>query len=558
MSSAGALGELARARVLERIWERDAALWKSDPAHQAIITSSLGWLSVPRWTRERAGELAAFAREIRPEFDDVVVLGMGGSSLCSEVLRGAFPPREGWPRLRVLDSTLPGAVAALEQSLDLTRSLFVVASKSGTTTEPVMFQKYFWDRVRRARGEEAGRSFIAVTDPATKLEREALRDGYRHVFLNPSDIGGRYSALSFFGMVPAAIAGIDVGTFLDRAIAAADRCSASSPVESNPAAALGAALGAQSRAGRDKVTIVASGRLRGLGLWIEQLVAESTGKEGKGILPIALEPLGSPEVYASDRLFVHIAIEGEQDAGELERVAKLEAAGHPVLRRALADPLDLGAEFFVWELATAVAGWFLGINPFDQPNVQDSKDNTKRLLDEFKAKGTLPSAPRLGGSGGLELFGAAERAGSDARDVLGRLFASAREGDYVALLAFIPETEERNARFASIRASIMRATRLATTLGYGPRFLHSTGQLHKGGADNGVFIQITEGAGGDVPIPGEPFGFGVLAAAQAQGDFEALLSRGRRAVRVQLANVDSGIGELAAALEEALEGNVTR
>jgi glucose-6-phosphate isomerase len=547
VTSRGAAG-LARERVLERIWARDAALWKSEPDHQKIIGNSLGWLSVPRWTRERADDLVSFAEEVRSEFDDVVVLGMGGSSLCSEVLRNAFPAPAGWPRLRVLDSTVPGAVAALDASLDPARTLFVVASKSGTTTEPVMFQKYFWSRVREARGANAGRAFIAVTDPATQLEREATRDGYRRVFLNPPDIGGRYSALSFFGMVPAAIAGIDVRALLDRAIAAAHRCSATEALESNPAALLGLALGENAAAGRDKVTIVASGALAALGLWIEQLVAESTGKEGKGILPIALEPLDEAGAYGRDRLFVAVSIGPSPEEAKLRR---LEAAGHPVLRRVLADPLDLGAEFFVWELATAIAGWSLGINPFDQPNVQESKDNTRRLLEEYKRSGRLPGLPRLGGDGRLEMFGAKAGEGSPA-DVLAALFGEVREGDYLALLAYIPETDARNERFAAIRSAIMRSRRVATTLGYGPRFLHSTGQLHKGGADNGVFIQIVERAPEDVRIPDEPFGFAVLAAAQAQGDFEALLSRGRRGVRVQLASVDEGIAELARAIDAAL------
>jgi glucose-6-phosphate isomerase len=549
MSVAGALGRIERERVLPRIWERDAALWKSEPEHQKIIANSLGWLTVPRWTRERADDLVAFADGVRGEFDDVIVLGMGGSSLCSEVLRGAFAPRTGWPRLRVLDSTVPGAVAALDAALDLARALFIVASKSGTTTEPVMFQKYFWERVRGARGGDAGRSFIAVTDPGTQLEREATRDGYRRIFVNPPDIGGRYSALSFFGMVPAAIAGIDVRSLLDRAIAAADACASFVPLESNPAALLGAALGANALEGRDKVTIVASENLPALGLWIEQLVAESTGKEGKGILPIALEPLEDAVAYGTDRLFVSIREGGA--AAEAGVLTDLEDAGHPVLRRTLADPLDLGAEFFIWELATAIAGWFLGINPFDQPNVQESKDNTRRLLEEFRASGRLPTLPRRGGSGALELFGA-EAGEGRAVEVLRDLLGSSREGDYVAILAYVPETDARNVRFAEMRSALMRSRRVATTLGYGPRFLHSTGQLHKGGPDDGIFLQIVERAPADVAIPGEPFGFAVLAAAQAQGDFEALLARGRRAIRIQLEAVDRGLDELAVGLGEAL------
>ncbi len=547
-----ALANLDRENILDRIWKRDASVWKDDETHRAIIANSLGWLTVPQWTLERLPEILPIADALRGEFRDVVVLGMGGSSLCSEVLRTAFVRREGWPRLHVLDSTVPAAVRALEEAVDLPRTLFIVASKSGTTTEPVMFQKYFWSRVGDAGGDP-GRGFVAITDPDTQLHAEAKRDGYRHVFLNPADIGGRYSALSLFGMVPAALAGIDVHALLGRAAEATRECEPGRAASENPAAKLGASLGTLAKGGRDKVTIVASGRLAALGLWIEQLVAESTGKEGKGILPIANEPLEAPEAYGADRVFVHVAIDGETDAATAERLRALRAAGHPVLERRLRDAADLGREMFVWELATAIAGALLEIDPFDQPNVQESKDNTKRILAAFRETGALSQPDRLAADEGLAAFGDRSWAGDGVAGAIARLVGSVKDGDYVALLAYVHETPARNRAFAALRSEIMRACRVATTAGYGPRFLHSTGQLHKGGAGNGVFLQITADDAA-LPIPGEPFGFETLVAAQAQGDFEALAARGRRALRIHLADGDGGRDAIREIVGRALAG----
>lgn len=548
-----ALARIKADKVVDRIWKKDASLWKSESEHTKIIEASLGWLTVPGWTLARTRELTEFAESIRGEFDHAVVLGMGGSSLCSEVLRTAFPRREGWPRLHVLDSTVPEAVRRLEAQLDLRRTLFIVASKSGTTTEPMMFQKYFWERVRELTGSP-GASFIAITDPDTVLQRQAEREGYRHVFLNPPDIGGRYSALSLFGMVPAAIAGIDVEAILGAAGAASLACSPAVPAEDNPAARLGAAIGAMAAEGRDKVTIVCSGALAAFGLWIEQLVAESTGKEGKGILPIAQEPLEAPQAYGADRLFVRIRLASENADSEARAIERFREAGHPVMERVLPSAAALGEEFFIWELATAISGWMLGINPFDQPNVQESKDNTKQLLERFRNEGSLPKPHHLGGSEGIEVFGDARWSSTGSAslaELVESLLSTARPGDYLAFLLYLAESDERNRQVAAMRSEVMEVFRIATTAGYGPRFLHSTGQLHKGGTDQGLFLQITGEEGGDLPIVGEPFGFSTLAAAQAGGDFQALDSRKRRALRIHLEDVDRGLEKLATAIERA-------
>jgi transaldolase/glucose-6-phosphate isomerase len=517
-------------KFVERIWKKDATLWKDGEEHGKIIANSLGWLRAPQAMQKELGEIVAFAESVRSEFAEVVVLGMGGSSLCAEVVRRVFGRREGYPALSVLDSTVPEAVRALESRLDLGRTLFIVASKSGTTTEPVMFHRYFYDRVKSVKGNKAGQNFIAVTDPGTQLVRDAERDGFRKVFLNPPDIGGRYSALSKFGLVPAAIAGVDVRQFLDRAVQAAHIATIPS-VRKNPAALLGAAIGALALEGRDKLTLITPAPLDTMGLWIEQLIAESTGKEGKGILPVAGEPPLQPQEYGHDRLFVAVRM---RRSDETERLRALAAAGHPVIDIVLEDALDLGETFFVCEFATAVGGAILGINPFDQPNVQESKDNTRRLLDEFKSSGTMGTP--------------APQARPD-DPAVASLLEQVKAGDYLALTQYFAETPARERLIAAIREAVARELRVATTSGYGPRFLHSTGQLHKGGGGNGAFIQLTGGPRADVPIPGEPFGFGTLARAQAIGDFQSLLSRKRRAVSVDLGeDVERGLERLRDAL----------
>ncbi|MFP5262329.1 MAG: bifunctional transaldolase/phosoglucose isomerase [Blastocatellia bacterium] len=526
-------------RWVERIWKKDASLWKADEAHQKIIGNALGWVAVVDLLSDHADELAAFSDDVRHEgFTHVMLLGMGGSSLCPEVFRRTFGRREGFPELHVLDSTDPATVKSFEQSVDLPRTLFAVASKSGTTTEPLMFYKYFFNRVREVKGGGAGQNFVAITDPGTLMEEMARGDGFRRIFLNPADIGGRYSALSYFGMVPAALQGFDFKSLLARARSMAEACSPSSPAGDNPAALLGAILGTLANAGRDKLTLSTSDDISSLGLWVEQLIAESTGKEGKGIIPVAGEPLARPEVYGGDRLFVHVGV-GAPSGETEEKLRALEAAGHPVVRRTLNDPLDLGAEFYAWEMATAIAGACIGINTFDQPNVQESKDNTKRLLEEYKKNGALPEQELAAEGRGLKVFCERETRdelgpGLPVGKFIGAHLKRAGAGDYVALLDYIQITDEHEELIQAIRVRLRDGLRVATTTGYGPRFLHSTGQLHKGGPPSGVFTQITADNSVDVPIVNEPFTFGVLKQAQALGDFQSLASRRRRAIRVHL------------------------
>jgi len=529
-----AISRIEKEKFVERIWNKDATLWKSDEAHKKIISNALGWLTVPDQMLKNAKGLREFAESVRRDFDDIVVLGMGGSSLCSEVTRRVFGKRDGYPALSVLDSTVPEAVRNLESRINLKRTLFMVASKSGTTTEPAMFHRYFYERVKSVKGDRAGENFIAVTDPNTQLGRDAQRDKFRKVFINPADIGGRYSALSYFGLVPAAIAGVDVETLLDRAVHAAHVAIVPSP-KKNPAAMLGAVIGALASQGRDKLTLITPPPLDTLGLWIEQLIAESTGKEGKGVLPVAGEPPLDARDYGKDRLFVAVRLRGSDD---VRRLKELSDAGHPVVDQVLADPLDLGEIFFTWEFATAVAGALLGIDAFDQPNVQESKDNTKKLLEEFKSTGQMT-------------FSATQVKPDD--PAVARLISEVKPGDYVALTEYFAENPKRDKLIAEIRETIARSLHVATTTGYGPRFLHSTGQLHKGGPPNGVFLQMTGGGGEDVAIPGEKFGFGVLVRAQAIGDFQSLASRKRRAISVDLgSDVERGLEKLAQTVKQAV------
>ncbi|HEX8171658.1 MAG TPA: bifunctional transaldolase/phosoglucose isomerase [Thermoanaerobaculia bacterium] len=522
-----------------RIWSKEAALWKSEEEHRKTIDNALGWLHVAEQVQTQMRAVAEIIDHTRREFDKVVVLGMGGSSLCSEVVRRLFGKREGWPELLVLDSTVPEAVQALEAKLELARTLFIVASKSGTTTEPLMFQRYFYDRVRAVRGDAAARQFIAITDPQTKLAADAMAAGYRMTVLNMPDIGGRYSALSYFGLVPMALTGVDTTTLLDRAVHAG-HISTIPQIRKNPAALLGVVIGAMALQGRDKLTLITPRPLDTLGLWVEQLIAESTGKEGKGIVPIAGEPPLKASEYGNDRLFVCVRLRASD---ETARLRELTDAGHPVVDFVLEDALDLGETFFVWEFATAIAGKILGINPFDQPNVQESKDNTKALLEEYTSSGKM--------SGDDDSAAHHPKVGD--ADAIASLLAQVRAGDYVALTQYFGETSSREERIREIRETIARELHVATTSGYGPRFLHSTGQLHKGGGANGVFLQLTGGPGNDVPLPEEKFTFGVLARAQAIGDFQSLMKRDRRALSIDLGrDVDDGLKRLAEAVKNAV------
>jgi transaldolase/glucose-6-phosphate isomerase len=499
------LETLARDQAVRRLWAHDPTLWSDDP-QTPEIRNRLGWLTVGKPMARQAAALAAFANEVRGEFDRVVLCGMGGSSLAPEVLWRTFGKRNGYPSLVVLDTTDPRAIARIEGEGDLRRTLFLVSSKSGTTQETLSYFRYFWERTR-GRGAQ----FVAITDPGTPLERLAKEQGFRRVFGNPADIGGRYSALSYFGLVPAALIGVDVAALLHRAHRMAEACASCVPAVENPGAWLGAVLGEAVRAGRDKVTFVLSPGVASYGLWAEQLLAESTGKQGTGVVPVADEPLGDVAVYGADRVFVSIALRGEPAEDTERRLAALAEAGHPVVRFTLEDRDDLGAEFFRWEFATAVAGAILKINAFDQPNVAESKANTKNVL-AGEAKVTAK---------------AADRAALDA------FLSGIPAGHYLALMAYLPPNGENDRRLAAIRLALRDRLTVATTLGYGPRFLHSTGQLHKGGPATGHFLQITDPPAQDLAIPGESFTFGRLEAAQADGDYQALAGRGRAVLRVE-------------------------
>jgi transaldolase/glucose-6-phosphate isomerase len=535
-----AVSRADKEKFVTRIWAKDSTLWKSDDAHRKIIDNSLGWLRVPEISAGLVKQFREVLDELREEFSFVVVLGMGGSSLVSEVVRKAFGKQEQMPELLVLDSTVPEAVSLLEARLDLRRTLFIVASKSGTTTEPVMFHRYFYDRVKAIRGGAAGQQFIAITDPGTQMVEDATRDHFRFVFLNMADIGGRYSALSLFGILPMYLSGVDVQQLLDRATHTG-HIAGIPQVRKNTPALLGCALGALALQGRDKLTLITPRPLDSLGLWAEQLIAESTGKEGKGIVPIANEPALAANEYGNDRVFLSVRLRGRDE--ETARLRELADAGHPVIDYVIEDVLDLGEVFFVFEIATAVAGAILDVNPFDQPNVQESKDNTRRLLEQYTSTGAMSVSANV----------PSVRVSVSDADAIARQLSTVKPGDYVALTQYFGETIAREEKLAAIRETIARELRVATTSGYGPRFLHSTGQLHKGGGDNGVFLQLTGGRGDDLPIANEKFTFGVLARAQAIGDYESLASRNRRAISVDLGeDIDAGLDQLATAVKTAL------
>ena len=553
------LKELRQTDFVRRLWAKDPTLWHSDPAQQKIIRNALGWLHVTEQQVHDLPRIKGVAESVRAAgFKHALLLGMGGSSLCPEVFRITFGVVPGYPELHVLDSTVPAQVRSFEKRVDLARTLCIVASKSGTTTEPLLFYRYFFERMRQVKGEKAGENFIAITDPGSLLEKLAQESEFRDILPGVPDIGGRYSALSNFGLVPAAIMGVNVEHLLYRAERMRQRCDSSVPPEDNPGVRLGVVMGELAKQGRDKITFVTSPAVWDLGAWIEQLIAESTGKEGKGIVPVDDEPLGPPEAYGQDRLFAYIRYTGGVDAAQDAKVAALEKAGHPVVRIELADLIDLGEEFFLWEMATAVAGSMLGINAFDQPNVQESKGYTKSFLDGYKKAGRLPEEEPILTADGIKVYGdAANRQalkGADTlEDALKAHFARVQAGDYFAVNAFVERTDASRQALQAIRLRVRDKKKVATTLGYGPRFLHSTGQLHKGGPNTGVFLQITSDDAEDLPIPGEPYTFGVLKAAQALGDFLSLSKRNRRALRVHLGkDVVAGLKKLQAAVEKVL------
>ncbi len=514
----GVVSEYLRSGIVTRIWRKDYSAWKPEPTE---ISNRLGWLTVTETMHEKVPELQSFASEVRNAgFKHVVLLGMGGSSLGAEALRQVFGSAASFPQLIVLDSTLPESIGAVAAAIDPARALFIVSSKSGTTTEPNILYGYFRRLVERAGVARPGDSFVAITDPGTTLARMGKAEPFRRVFENPADIGGRYSVLSYFGLVPASLIGVDIKSVLDRAETMREACASCVPGYDNPGLWLGACLGTMAMKGRDKMTLITSPSISSLGLWVEQLIAESTGKEGKGIVPVAGEPLLEPKCYGADRLFVYVRVKSDVNGPADQAVNALRSAGQPVVLLEMKDKLDLGAEFFRWEFATAVAGRILGINPFDQPNVQSAKDATEKLLGAYEKSRRLSGEVRQG--------------------ELDDLLSAAKPGDYFAIMAYLRQTPETDDALWVLRERVMRQYRMATTLGYGPRFLHSTGQLHKGGPNIGLFLQITSEHSHDLDIPGKPYTFGVVADAQALGDMQALTSLGRRTANVRLKTDGAG------------------
>jgi glucose-6-phosphate isomerase len=544
---------------MQRLWQRDATLWTGDDE-----ANWLGWLDITEEEIAHPIVLRGIAKEIwSAGFKDILLLGMGGSSLCPEVLRMTFGKIAGYPELHVLDSTDPAQVKTFENKIDIARTLFIVSSKSGSTLEPNIFKQYFFELTKKAVGaDKAGSHFIAITDPGSKMQQVAEADRFRHVFFGRASIGGRYSALSNFGMVPAAVMGVDTKKFLDRTQEMVRACDPATPIEENPGALLGIILGAAARSGRDKVTIVTSPDISDLGAWLEQLLAESTGKVGKGIIPVDREELAAPEVYGDDRVFAYIHTQHGIDVRQDAKLTALEKAGHAVLRISMADIYDLGAEFFRWEIATAVAGSIIGINAFNQPDVEASKIATRNLTSEYEKTGSLPAEKPVVEDGGIKLFTDEKNAADLARATggdkslagylkahLGRIGT----GDYFAVLGYIQMNASHEKALQSIRHAVRDQKHVATCLGFGPRFLHSTGQAYKGGPNSGVFLQVTCDDSVELPVPGQKYTFGTVKAAQARGDFQVLADRGRRALRVHLHDVESGLVTLAAAVQKALE-----
>jgi transaldolase / glucose-6-phosphate isomerase len=542
-------------RKVARFWARDPSLWTNKGEEDW-----LGWLHIADEQLKTVKRFTNFAAEVKDAgFSHVLLLGMGGSSLCPEVLTKSFGRLAGFPELHVLDSTDPAQVRSIADQIDIANTLFIVSSKSGTTLEPNIFKQYFFDRAKDAVGEQAANRFVAITDPGSKLRAEAERENFRKIFLGVSQIGGRYSALSDFGLVPAAAMGIDVAKFLEHTIPMVRACGDAS-ARNNPGVILGAVLGTAHNAGRDKVTIISSPGINDLGAWLEQLIAESTGKNGKGLIPVDREPAGSPDIYGDDRVFVYLRLESASDASQDVALKQLIEAGQPAIMISVADVYDLGQEFFRWEIATAVAGSIIGINPFDQPDVEASKIATRKLTDEYERTGALPAESPFFEGDGIKLFANDENAGalqSGGKSLGGYLkahFDRIKPNDYFALLAYIEMNESQQQSLQSAREAVRNTKRVATCLGFGPRFLHSTGQAYKGGPNRGVFLQITCDEQKDLPVPDQKYTFGIVKAAQARGDFEVLNERNRRALRVHLgANVSEGLRTLQTAITEALQ-----
>ncbi len=560
------LDAMEQAHITRRIWDKDPSVWRNESFHQQTISARLGWLDIVNAPEEFYQPVFDLQAHVKQRgYSHALLLGMGGSSLAAEVMRQTFGVMKGYPDLQVLDTTDPQAIRLATETIDRANTLFLVSTKSGSTTETLSLFKYFYHLIEQTRGDKAGDQFIAITDAGSPLEQIARERKFQRIFLNPEDIGGRYSVLSYFGLVPAAIMGLDVKKLLASARNMARACDRNVPVAGNPGAWLGVTMAYLAQQGRDKVCLVATPQIDSFGLWVEQLIAESTGKEGKGIVPVAGVIPTDARDFDDDRLFVHLRLDSAYDPLD-EQIKELVAAGHPVVTLHLDDPYDLGGEFFRWEFATAVAGHLLAINPFDQPDVQATKSNTKRLLEYLSEHGSLPKDEPVLEESGLTLYADDKTAetlraivaqrGFDYGALINLLLAHmslARSGDYIALMAYLAATERHNQLLEEIRQELRHATTRAVTLGYGPRFLHSTGQLHKGGPNSGVFIQITVENNEQIPIPGEPYDFMQLKRAQAQGDLEALQSKKRRVVRFHLpeGSVSAGLERFLGAIKMA-------
>ena len=540
---------------VQRLWKGDATLWTG-----ADETKWLGWLTIVDEQLAHVDILKDIAADIKKaKFKHALLLGMGGSSLCPEVLRLTFGKIKGFPELHVLDSTDPAQIKAIEKKLDLKSTICIVSSKSGSTLEPNIYKQYFFEQIKKKVGEkEVGNRFIAITDPGSKMQQVAETDKFRKIFFGVPSIGGRYSALSNFGMVPGSIMGIDIPKFLKITSEMVKACGADAAADTNPGVQLGAILGTAAVHGRDKVTIIASPGIHDLGAWLEQLIAESTGKIGKGIIPIDRETPANPTIYGNDRVFAYLRLQAKPNKAQDAAVTALERAGHPVVRISVPNIYNLGQEFFRWEIATAVAGSIIGIDAFNQPDVEASKIETKKLTSEYEQKGQLPPETPFFEANGIKLYAdekntAALKGGSTLAAVLQAHLSRIHDGDYFGVLGYITMNAVNEAAMQKIRLAVRDKKRVATVLGFGPRFLHSTGQAYKGGPNSGVFLQITCDDAVDLPVPGRKYTFGVVKAAQARGDFAVLNERGRRALRVHLGkNVFKDLAKLDKTLRQAL------
>jgi len=547
--------------ILKRLWKHDHTVWKSEPNE---IANRLGWLHVAAEMKEVVPELKRFADEIREsEFQTIVLLGMGGSSLAPDVFQTTFGSADRYPGLFVLDSTDPGAILNLVEKIDIAKTIFIVSTKSGSTVETLSLFKFMYTKIADAVGaDQAGMHFVAVTDPGSNLEKLAKKVRFRRIFLNNPDIGGRYSALSYFGMVPAALIGMDIDVLLDKALSVARASSEEVNVNEIPAAKLGIALGELAKAGRDKLTFIISQEIESFGDWVEQLIAESTGKEGVGILPVVREKLAAPHIYGDDRVFVWFHLKGDDSL--TKAFESLIEAGHPVIEIVLGDVYDIGGQFFLWEMATAIAGQRLGINPFDQPNVESAKVKAREMMAAYQEQGQLPAEAPLFEVDGINVYTIAsgisfpaEEDPPSLKEIFNGFLGAADPGAYFTVQAYLPDTDETYEVLSVLRHGLRDRTGFATTLGFGPRFLHSTGQMHKGDSGNGLFIQITSEKSADLEIPDEAgddessISFGVLIQAQALGDRRALQEEGRKVVRFHLdGDVQGGIQILTDAVAE--------